>query len=66
MPGSDRWFVATMLPGSDPFDELAAALLRVATHAPDNLMGMLTDDRRGIARVVKALVPEDDGRTCCW
>jgi WD40 repeat protein len=58
--GSDRWFVATMLPGRDPFDELAAALLRVATRAPDNMMGQLSEDHRGIARVVKAIAPEDD------
>ena len=57
--GSERWFIATMLPGSDPFEELAAALLRVATRAPDNLMGQLTDDERGIARVVKAVAPSD-------
>ena len=61
VPTSERWFVAAMLPGSNPFDELAAALLRVATHAPENLMKLLTDDRRGVARVVKALVPEGGG-----
>ena len=59
-PRSDRWFVATMMPGREPFEELASALLRVATLAPENLMGQLTEDHRGLARVVKALVPEDD------
>ena len=58
VPGSRDWFVATMLPGSDPFQELASALLRVATRVPENLMGQLTEDYRGIARVVKAVVPE--------
>jgi len=58
LAGSDRWYIATMAPGSDPFGELAAALLRVATHTPDDLMGLLTDDERGIARLVKVLVPE--------
>lgn len=57
---ADRWFVATMLPGSDPFEELGTALMRVATRVPDNMMGQLTADRRGITRVVKSLVPEDD------
>ena len=56
--GSDRWFIATMTPGTDPFGELAAALLRVAAHTPDNLMSLLTDDERGIARLVKVLVPD--------
>ncbi|MFN0027514.1 MAG: protein kinase domain-containing protein [Acidimicrobiales bacterium] len=56
--GSDGWFVATMLPGRDPFEEVAAALLRVATSAPLNLIEQLTADERGLARVVKALLPE--------
>jgi len=59
VPGSEEWFVATMLPGRDPFDELAAALLRVATRVPDNLMTVLDQDHRGLARAVKAIVPED-------
>ena len=59
VPGSEQWFVATMLPGRDPFDELAAALLRVATRVPDNLMGMLDQDHRGLARATKAIVPVD-------
>ena len=63
VPGSDRWFVATMLPGSDPFEELAAALLRVATQVPENLMGQLVADTRGIARILKALVPNDSNNT---
>ncbi len=59
IPGSGDWFVATMLPGSDPFQELASALLRVATSVPDNMMSQLTEDTRGIARVVKAITPAD-------
>ena len=39
VPGSDQWFVATMLSGTDPFEELGAALLRVATSVPENMMG---------------------------
>ena len=30
VPGSERWFVTTMLPGSSPFKELAESLRRVA------------------------------------
>ena len=61
VPGSQDWFVATMLPGRQPFDELAAALLRIATAAPANLMGVLAEDQRGLARVVKTLVPQGGG-----
>ncbi len=60
VPRSGSWFIATMLPGPDPFEELGTALLRVATRAPANMMSQLTADHRGLARVVKALVPEDD------
>ncbi|MGI9599164.1 MAG: protein kinase domain-containing protein [Acidimicrobiales bacterium] len=59
VPRSAQWFVASMLPGSEPFEELAAALLRVASHTPNDLMDLLAGDHRGIARVVKTLVPED-------
>ena len=48
-----------MAPGPDPYGELAAAVLRVASHTPSDLMSLLTDDERGIARLVKALIPED-------
>ena len=56
--GSERWFITTMQPGHDPFEELAAALLRVATSAPENLVKLLTEDHRGLARTTKALVPD--------
>ena len=59
--GSDAWFVASMMPGGLPFDELAAALIRVASEVPDNLMAILDQDHRGLNRVVKAIVPQDSG-----
>jgi DNA-binding SARP family transcriptional activator len=57
--GSGDWFVATMMPGPDPFEELAAALLRVAMEVPDNLMSQLTEDDRGLARVIKTIIPTE-------
>ncbi len=60
--GSDRWFVATMLPGNDPFEELAPALLRVAVSPPpSNLASLLAEDSRGLTRIVKAIVPDGSG-----
>ncbi len=48
IPGSERWYVAQMHPGISPFDELAAALLRLAadpappvTHHLDGEDGLL-------------------------
>jgi WD40 repeat protein/DNA-binding SARP family transcriptional activator len=49
--------VADMYPGSHPFDELHAALLRIATTAPGNLMEELLGDERGLARATKRLLP---------
>lgn len=60
--GSDRWFVATMLPGNDPFEELAPTLFRVAVSAaPSNLASLLAEDSRGLTRIVKAIVPDGAG-----
>ena len=62
VPGSERWFVATMVPGRDPFEELAAALLRVATKAPEQPDGASSSrTERGLARVVKAVLPDGGG-----
>ncbi len=56
--GSDRWFLASMTPGRDPFEELLPALLKVAPSAPQQLGPMLGEDHRGITRAIKAVVPE--------
>lgn len=59
VPGSDRWFVADMLPGTHPFEELEAAIVRVATHPPENLLRQLREGERGLARVLKRALPPD-------
>lgn len=53
------WVVAEMFPGTFPFEELEAALLRVAVDRPDNLMAELTADDRGMLRVIKRVLPDD-------
>ena len=55
--GSDRWLVTDMFPGSYPYEELAAALLRVAVERPDDLVEQLARDELGIRRVVKRILP---------
>ena len=57
--GSDQWFVTTMLPGNDPFEELETALLRIAPERPADLLGVLTSGPRGIARGLRHAVPEE-------
>ncbi len=54
--GSTRWLVAEMFPGTHPFEELEAALIRVAAERPSGLFDELTSDRRGLARAAKLIV----------
>ena len=44
LPGSDRWFIVEMLPGSRPLDELEVALIRVAANQGANLREQLGRD----------------------
>ncbi|MDJ0497732.1 MAG: BTAD domain-containing putative transcriptional regulator [Acidimicrobiia bacterium] len=59
LPGSREWLVTTMFPGAHPFEELEAALLRVATDAPANLDELLRSDERGLVRASKQLFSDD-------
>ncbi len=56
--GSERWFVAAMVPGASPFKELAESLRRVAVVETDGLAEELAASERGIDRVVRRIVPE--------
>lgn len=60
LPGSERWLIADMYPGSHPFDELAVTLRRVAVDPPADLVAALAADERGLARVVKQILPGDN------
>ena len=59
VPGSQRWFVTTMLPGSSPFKELAECLRRVAVADPAGLADRLAEDETGVDRVLRRLIPGD-------
>lgn len=59
IPGSQRWFVTTMLPGSSPFKELAESLRRVAVVETSGLADRLAEDEAGVDRVLRRLVPGD-------
>ncbi len=43
LPGSERWLVSDMYPGTRPFAELESALLQVAVDRPDDLEARLID-----------------------
>jgi WD40 repeat protein/serine/threonine protein kinase/DNA-binding SARP family transcriptional activator len=59
VPGSEQWLVTDMFPGSYPYEELAAALLRVAVERPDDLVEELERDELGIRRVMKRILPAE-------
>ncbi len=52
--------ISEMYPGSYPFEELAAALLRVAVEQPPGVVADLAADGRGLLRVTKQVLPNDD------
>jgi WD40 repeat protein len=60
LPGSADWFMAQMVPGSSPFEELAAALLHIAANAPPNLLERLRQDERGLLEIVAEVLPADE------
>ncbi len=57
LPGSRDWLVTDMFPGSYPFEELEAALLRIAVERPVGMTEDLARDERGILRVSKRILP---------
>lgn len=61
VPGSDSWFVTTMVPGVHPYDELASALDRVAGGSIGDLSKVLQRDREGITRGVSRALPDPAG-----
>ncbi len=60
LPNSSRWFITDMLPGVYPFEGLAAALLRISVNTVPNILEQVTEDQRGLSRLVKQLLPSDE------
>ncbi|HLB49415.1 MAG TPA: hypothetical protein VJL59_20580, partial [Anaerolineales bacterium] len=48
------------MPGPHPFEELEAALLRVAVNPPDSLLTQLKESERGLPRAVNRILPADE------
>ena len=59
LPGSENWFIIEMMPGTNPFEELEAALLRMAVNPPSSLLDQLREDKRGLLRAVNRCLPDD-------
>ena len=60
LPGSSRWFIARMVPGAAPFDELEAALLSVATDESLAPGQTLRASDSGLYDLVLRILPDDD------
>ena len=58
-PGSERWLVASMVPGAHPFAELEAALLRSTLDAPNSLETQLADPTLGLLRAALRMLPDE-------
>ncbi len=55
--GADRWLISTFMPGAQPLQALQAALLRVASIAPDGLDALM-QERTGFSRAIdRSLAP---------
>ncbi|MFQ5922253.1 MAG: protein kinase [Anaerolineales bacterium] len=60
LPESDKWFIADMIPGTRPQDELEIALLKIASEQPAHLMEQLERDKHGLHRATRLALPDDD------
>lgn len=60
--GSDRWVIASMVPGAHPFVELAGALGRATVEfAPERSAGTVDDDR-WLLRTALRVLPDESSR----
>jgi serine/threonine protein kinase/WD40 repeat protein len=59
LPDSRDWLMTDMFPGSYPFEELEAALTRVAVNTPAGMLSELIQPN-GLLRVSKQILPGDD------
>jgi DNA-binding beta-propeller fold protein YncE len=60
LPGSENWFIVNLMPGPHPFEELEAALLRIAVNPPESLLAQLKDSNRGLLRAARRILPADE------
>jgi WD40 repeat protein/serine/threonine protein kinase/two-component SAPR family response regulator/energy-coupling factor transporter ATP-binding protein EcfA2 len=61
LPGTDKWFIAEMVPGSRPFEELELALWSIAVEPPPNLVEPMKRDTGGLLRTLRRILPATPG-----
>ncbi len=62
IPGSENWFYAEMVPGEVPLEEMASALLSVATSPMPGVVDTLREHVDGLARGVYDALPSKDSK----
>jgi WD40 repeat protein/serine/threonine protein kinase/energy-coupling factor transporter ATP-binding protein EcfA2 len=58
--GSQNWYYVQITPGSSPINQLAEALLRIATTVPESLLEQLSSSENALNDLILALLPEPD------
>lgn len=61
IPGSENWFVAEMVPGDYPLEELELALWPIAVDPPPSLVEPMARDPRGMLRTIRRIMPKEEG-----
>jgi class 3 adenylate cyclase/dipeptidyl aminopeptidase/acylaminoacyl peptidase len=59
VPGSDRWRIVEMFPGTRALEGLESALLRSTPDAPSSVMEQLERDEHGLHHAILRLLPSD-------
>ncbi|KPK11168.1 MAG: hypothetical protein AMJ56_06610 [Anaerolineae bacterium SG8_19] len=59
LPGSEKWFLAEMAPGTHPLEELELALWPVAVDPPSSLVEPMQRDIRGMLRTIRRILPDE-------
>lgn len=60
IPGSEKWFVAEMVPGANPLEALETALWAIAVDPPPDLVGPMQRDVRGMLRTIRRILPGEN------
>ena len=60
LPGSEKWFFVEIIPGAHPWEEMEAALLRIAQNPPVSLLQQLQESERGLLRALRRILPPDE------
>ncbi|MDJ0962161.1 MAG: BTAD domain-containing putative transcriptional regulator, partial [Acidimicrobiia bacterium] len=57
LPGSDRWLMTDLYPGSRPFEELEAGLLKVAVERRRDFAALLRSDPSDASSIIESVLP---------